>query len=180
MRREEGSRSLGPRSSLVDLVAQRADRLGFQRTAEGALRQRLTAGVEHEHSSPDQRRQRAGESVEPALGEHHALQAFVRRQGTAQHRVLLVDQLGEGGLGDGDERNLVGHLEHRKVTLGGGLHERRRNLPVTEAHAEAQAGQLMVGQARDELALALGRIELHPRRQQQLATGEKRRRVLEL
>jgi len=55
-------------------------------------------------AAPDQRRQRAGQGVEPALGEHHALQALVSRQRPAQHRVLLVDQLRERRLGDGDER----------------------------------------------------------------------------
>ena len=89
-------------------------------------------------------------------------------QGPAQDRVLLVDELGEGGLGDRDERNLVGHGEHRKLALGRGLDERRRHLVMTEADSEAEGGQLMVGQPPHELPLLLGRLERHPGREQDL------------
>jgi hypothetical protein len=97
-----------------------------------------------------------------------------------QHGVMLVDELGERGLGDRDEGNVVGDLEDWKVTLGGGLQQRGRNAVVQEADAEAQPGQLVVGQSRHELPLALLRVQLQPGREQQLTARQPRRRVEQL
>ena len=118
--------------------------------------ERLAAAVEHEHGSADQRRQRAGQRLEPALGEHDPLQPLLRGQRTPQHRVLLVDELRERRLGDRDERHLVRDLEHRELALGRDLEQRLRHRRVPEAGAEPEPGQLVVGQPRDELALRSG------------------------
>ena len=51
------------------------------------------------------------------------------------------------------------------------------NAVVREAHAEAQAGEAVVGEALDELALGRGVGERQARREQQLAARQPRRRV---
>ncbi len=104
------------------------ERVGAHRAAERALHQRLAARVEHQHRGPDQRRERRRERVEPSLGEDDPLEPLLCGQRTAQHRVLLVDELRERRLRDRDERNLVGDLEHRELALGGELDERLRHL----------------------------------------------------
>ena len=122
--RRAGAGTRAPRAAaaaLTSSVPRAIDRLGLDRAAEGALHERLAAGVEHEDGGADQGRQRPGQRLEPALGEHDPLEPLVGGDRPAQDRVLLVDQLREGGLGDGDERHLVGDLEHRELALGGRL-----------------------------------------------------------
>jgi hypothetical protein len=119
------------------------NRLGLDRSPEGALDQRLTASIEHQHGRTDQRGQGGRERVEPSLGEHDPLQAVVRGDRPTQNPVLLVDQLGERRLGQGDERDLVRNLEHRELALGGRLKQRRRDLIVAEADPEPEPGQLV-------------------------------------
>jgi hypothetical protein len=104
----------------------------------------------------------------------------VRRQRTAKDGVLLVDQAGRRGLGDRDERQLVGHFEHRKVALGRRIEHRLGHRVVAEARPEAEPGELVVRQPGDELALARGAVELHPRGQKQLGARQPRRRVKQL
>ena len=74
----------------------------------GAAREQLAAPVEDQRRAADHRRQLARHALEPALGEHDALEPLVRGERAPQHRVLLVDQVRERLLGDRDERQLVG------------------------------------------------------------------------
>ena len=101
-------------------------------------------------------------------------------QRPAQNRVLLVDQLAESRLGDRDEWHLVGDFEHGEPAFGGDLENPRRHLAVSEACAEAEGRELVIGEARHELALALRRVELHPSGQQDLASRQPRRRIEQL
>ena len=165
---------------LAQLRGERLDGRGLRRAVGRARGEQLPAAVEHHRRAADQRRERAGDAVEPALGEHDPLEALVRRQRPPQDRVLLVDQVAERLLGDGDERQLVRDLEQREPVLLGGRGERLGHRLVREPGAEAQAGQLVAGEPRDVLALAIGVGQLHPGGQQQLAAGEPRRRVLQL
>ena len=86
-----------------------------------------------------------GERLREHVADHVALQQLV----------ALVHQLREGALGDRDEGQLVGHLEHRKGTLAGRGHERRGKPLVGEAGAEAEARDVVVGESLDQLALHL-------------------------
>ena len=188
--RQRAARELGQRrgealalalaGALAQLARQLGERLLAELVAEGPLHEQPAARVEDEHAAADHRRQRTDERVEAALGEDDPLEPLVRGERAAQHRVLLVDEPAEGALGDGDERRLVRHLEQRQVALGGGGDERLRDRVVAEAGAEAEPGELVVGEPRDERALALGGVELEPGREQQLAAGHPRRRVLQL
>ena len=91
-------------------------------------------------------RQRLREHV----ADHVALQDFV----------ALVQQVRERTLGDRDERQRVGHLEQREAAIARRRHQRRRQPPVGEARAEAQARDLVVGQPPDQLALGLRPTQL--------------------
>ena len=93
---------------------------------------------------------------------------------------MLVDEVREGLLGDGDERHLVGHLEEREAELVGGLDHRLGHRRVGEAGAEAEAGQPVAGEPRDVLALGVGALELEAGGQQQLAARQPRRRIDDL
>ena len=165
---------------VVELGRQRGDRVGVQLASEGPQLLELAAAVEDQRSAADERRQRADDRVQAALGEDDALQSLLRGDRPLQEGVLLVDQAGEGALGQGDERHLVGHLEEREAALARGLDERGGDLLVPEARAEADARQPVVGQSRDVLALPRRRGERHPGREQELAAGEEGRRVVEL
>ena len=79
----------------------------------------LATRVEQDDRGADERRERRDEIVDPALGENDLLEPFLRGERAAQDCVLLVDELRERRLGDGDEGQLVGDLEDREVTLGG-------------------------------------------------------------
>ena len=85
---------------------------------------RLAAGREHAHRAAGRRGQRAHHLVEPALLEHEPLEPLVDRDAALEHLVLLVHQPRERLLGDRDERQLVGHLEHREAERGRLLDER--------------------------------------------------------
>ena len=139
---------------LVELGRQRGDRLGVELAPEGPLLLELAATVEDQRRAADQRRQRADDRVQAALGEDDALQALLRGDRALEEGVLLVDQSREGALGERDERHLVGHLEEGEAALPGRLDERGGDLLVAEARAEAHPGQPVVGQAGDVLALA--------------------------
>jgi hypothetical protein len=162
------------------LGGQRRERVGLELAAERAPRQRLAAAVVHERGAADQGRQRAGDRVEPALGEHDAVQALDRGDRPAQRGVLLVDQLGERALGHRDEGQLVGHGEQRETARAGGLGQRLRHRVVPEAEAEPEPGEPVVGEALDERALRVAVAQRHARRQQQLAARQPRRRVGQL
>ena len=71
-----------------------------------------------DRGAADQRRERAGDAVEPLLGQHDPLEPLVGGERPLEHRVLLVDQVRERLLGDRDERHLVRDLEQREAELG--------------------------------------------------------------
>ncbi len=97
-----------------------------------------------------------------------------------EHFVALVQELRERALGDRDEGQLVGNLEHGKRALARLGEQGRRQPLVREARAEAEARDLVLVQTRDQLALGLRAIQLHARRQQQLAPAQPRRRIDQL
>ena len=140
----------------------------------------LAAPVVDQRRPADQRGQRARHAVEALLGEHDPLEPLVRRERATQERVLLVDEMGERLLGEGDERQLVGHLEEGEAVLLGGLHHRLGHGVVAEPRAQPDAREPVARQPRDVLALPVGVLELHPRGEQQLTAREPRRRVLQL
>ena len=72
------------------------------------------------------------------LGEH------VPGHAALQQLVALVEQLREHALGDRDERQLVGHLEQRERALARLVAQRRRELLVGEARAEAEPRDLVL------------------------------------
>ncbi len=148
--------------------------------AERALGHDVAARVEHQHGAADRRRQRAHQLVEPALLEHQPLQALVDGDPALEHLVLLVHQPRERLLGDGDERQLVRHLEDREAQRAGLVDQRLGNRVVLEPGAEAHAGQVVVAEPARELALALRARELQPGGQDQLAARQPRRGVGQL
>jgi hypothetical protein len=99
---------------------------------------------------------------------------------TLEHLVLLVHQSGEGLLGQGDEGQLVGHLEDREAELARLLEQRGGQGVEVEAGTEAEAGQMAPGQQPHELALALLGVELDSGGQQQLTAGQPRRGIRQL
>jgi hypothetical protein len=169
-----------PTGALAHLRLQDTQSLRLERPAERPLSEQLAAPVEHQHRAADQRRECARERIEPSLGEHDPLEPLVRGDRPSQDGVLLVDELGERRLGDGDERNVVRDLEHGEVPLAGGLEQLGRNGGMGEPGAESQSRQLRIRQAPDELPLALGGVELQAGGQQQLAARQPRRRVEQL
>ena len=118
--------------------------------------------------------------LQAALLEDQPLEPALHGDAALQHLVLLVDEAGEGLLGDRDERRRVGDLEEREVALLGLVDQRFRQLLVAEAGAEAEPGEVAVGEQADEGALLGGAVERDPGGQHQLAAGEPRGRVLEL
>ena len=135
---------------------------------------------EHVDRAAGGRRQRAHQLVEPALLEHEPLEPLVDRDAALQDLVLLVHEARERLLGDRDERQLVGHLEHREAQPARLLHERGRQLGVLEPGPEAEPGEVAARKQPHELALALGAVELDARRQQKLPARQPGRRVEEL
>ena len=104
----------------------------------------------------------------------------MRGERALQDGVLLVDQVRERLLGQRDEGDVVGDLEEREAQLGRGLAQRLRRLGVGEPDAEPETREVVAGQALDERALRIGRLEVHARREQQLAAREPRRRIGQL
>src|SRR6185312_3698549 len=78
------------------------------------------------------------------------------------------------------ERCRVGDLEEREVTFLRLFNQRLRHLLVVEAGAEAEPGEVVVGEQFDEGPLLGGAVQRDPGGQHQLAAGEPRRRVFQL
>ena len=155
LRRREAAAVAAPRA-VAQLGRQLLDGLRRQLAAEGPLRQRRAAAVEHERAAADERRQRAGDRVQAALGEHDPLQALLRGDRALQHGVLLVDQPRERLLGDGDERRRVRDLEDRERRgPAAAFDQRRGHLFVREAGPDARArpGRGRPGGARSRAGL---------------------------
>ena len=98
-------------------VADRADRVGGELAAEAAPGEPLAAAVEDRDRAADRGGDRGDDLLEAALFEDQALEPALHRDPALQHLVLLVDEAGEGLLGDRDERRRVGDLEEREVAL---------------------------------------------------------------
>ena len=110
-----------------------------------------------------------------------AREGVLRIQGPRQQVVLLGHQPREHRLGDGDEREDIGHLEHRKGRRLRRLEERLRHALVGEAEAEPEAGQARLDQPRDVGALPRrGGPDPHAGHEEQLAALQPRRRVVQL
>ena len=165
---------------LERLFADRADRVGGELAAEAAPGEPLAAAVEDGDGAADGGGDRRRDFLQAALLEDQPLEPPLHGDAALQHLVLLVDEPGEGLLGDRDERRRVGHLEQREVALLGLVDQRFRQFGVAEAGAEAEPGEVAVGQQADEGALLGGAVERDAGGQHQLAAGEPRRRVLEL
>jgi len=177
MGRDEGMAVVSVCSSLA---ADRRRRFVVELAAEGAARQLLAMAVEHEHAAADSGGDRRGDLLEAALLEDEALEPALHRDPALQDLVLLVDEVGEGLLGQSDERHRVGDLEQREALLLGLVGQCLRQLGVIEAGAEPEPGEVVIGEAADEGALLGGALELDARREDELTAGEPGGRVLEL
>ena len=154
--------------------------LAGEPTAELVRRDDLAASVEHDDRPAQRRGQGPGDRREPSLAEDDALQALLRADRAAQELVLLVDDVAERPLGDGDERELVGHLEDREAPGVRLLHHRHGDGVVGEARPHPDAGEAVVVEPRDERPLAVGVGELHPGREEDLAARQPRGRIEQL
>src|SRR6185503_13400348 len=79
-----------------------------------------------------------------------------------------------------DERGRVGHLEEREVAFLRLVDQGFGQLVVGEAGAEAEPGEVVVGEPADEGPHLARRVERYAGGQHQLAAREPRGRVLEL
>ena len=161
-------------------LADRADRVGGELAAEAAPGEALAAAVEDGDGAADRGGDRRRDLLQAALLQDQPLQPSLHGDAALQNLVLLVDEAGEGFLGDRDERRRVGDLEQREVPLLGLLDQRFRQFAVAEAGAEAEPGEVAVGEQADEGALLGGAVERDPGAEHQLAAGEPGGRVLEL
>ena len=140
------------------------------------------AAREHAHGAAGRGGERAHHLVEPALLEHQPLEPLVDRDAALEHLVLLVHEPRERLLGDRDERQLVGHLEHREAELVAP--------PSTQRRRAASRGRSPVpkpsparwwpASSRTNSRWRSSRVELDAGRQQQLAARQPRRRVGQL
>ena len=150
----------GPRARMAHLAR---DRLALGVAERAHVRvpgELLAVRVEHADDAADGAGGGAHDLGETALLEHESLQALLNGHRAAQRLELLTGEVGEGALGDGDERQLVGHLEDRELELARSREQRGRNALVREAGAEADGGDAAVLEALHELALRLGFVEL--------------------
>ena len=175
---------------VVDDRAQQAVAQGHERVDAGSLQDRFQgrggrrglAQGEREHgralADPEGTQARlqlvgiqpAGQRLGQDVAGHVALQQFV----------ALVEQLREDPLGDGDERQLIRHLEQGEAELARRVEHGGGDFLVDQARAEAEAGDLALGETLHELALELGAGELQARGQQQLASAQPGRGVEQL
>ena len=105
-----------------------ADRVGGELAAEAAPGEALAAAVEDGDGAADGGGDRRRDFLQAALLEDQPLEPPLHGDAALQHLVLLVDEPGEGLLGDRDERRRVGHLEEREVALLGLVDQRFRQL----------------------------------------------------
>ena len=112
------------RVECVALVGAMAIANTLRNRLDGSVRQlapehpggeRLAVSVHHDHGATKGGGQRSDELVQPPLLDHQPLQPLVDADAALEHLVLLVDEPRKRLLGDGDEREVVGNLEHREV-----------------------------------------------------------------
>ena len=128
--------------------------------------------VEHRRTA-DQGGERRDDELQAFFFEDDLGELLVDRQRALQERVLFVDDLRGDGLGDGDEGDVVGHLEQRKVVLFGQRHHGRGHGLEAKAHAEAEAREVGVDQALQHGELfGLAVDQREPRGEQQFAALE--------
>ena len=139
----------------------------------GGLAEHEAVKVEQHGRAADQRRERRDDELQALFFEHDLGELLVHGERALQERVLLVHDLRGDGLGDGDERDVVGHLEQRKVVLFGQRDHGLGHRLEAEADAEAEAREVGVDQAlqHGEL-LGLAVDEREPGGEQQLAALE--------
>jgi hypothetical protein len=164
----------------ANLLGDGGDRRLWQLSAKGAGGDRLAPRAEHGHRAADGRRERAHQLVQAALLENQPLEPLVDRDAALEQLVLLVHEPRERLLGQRDERQLVGDLEHGEAELLRVAHERRRQRLVVEPRAEAEPGEVMAVKQAHELAQLLGPVEPQPGGEQQLAPGQPGRRIGQL
>jgi hypothetical protein len=141
----------------------------------------LAADVEQQRPGPGHAGVRLQQGVQPGPLDQQPRQRLLDRPGPLEQHVLLVDEAGEQGLGDGDERHLERHLEDREAGPVGGLAHRRRGRLEGEAEPDPEGGQVGLGQLLDVGGLAPGAAaHAPPGGQQDLAAAQEPGRVLEL
>ena len=136
-------------ATVADHAPQVGDELGAEVAAVRRLTEHHAVEVEEYGRAADEGRERGEDGLEALLLQHDLGELLVDGQAALQQRVLFVDDLGRDGLGDGQERDVVGHLEQRKAVLLGHCDDRRRHLVETEAGAEPEAGDVVVDEALD-------------------------------
>ena len=146
-------------AAVADLAPEVGDELAAEVPPVGGLAEHDAVEVEEHRRAADQGRERREDGLEALLFEHDLGELLVHREAALQERVLLVDDLRGHGLGDGDERHVVGHLEQREAVLLGDPDERRRHLVEAEAGAEAEPGEVVVDEPLELLDLLLLRAD---------------------
>jgi hypothetical protein len=162
------------------LIAQCQHDLWLELATERSTRHLVPIARKHEHRTADGVRKSAGHLLEAPLLHDELLEPLVGCDSTLKRLVLLVDEPAESTLRDRDEGHLVRNLEDRELELARRLCERGGNPVVGDAGPKAETHKLMVDQPAHELALGRIRVELKPRRQQQLTASEPGRRIEEL
>ena len=167
-------REVLPRGALVgDLLPEVGDQLGGDAPPMGGLAEHDPVEVVEHRRTADQGGERRDDELQAFLFEDDLGELLVDRERALQKRVLFVDDLRGDGLGDGDERDVVGHLEQRKVVLSASATMAVGHGLEAEAHAEAEAREIGVDQALQHGELfGLAVDEREPRREQQLAALE--------
>ncbi len=122
----------------------------------GRGRHDLAADVEQQRPRPGHPGVGLQQGVEAGPLDQQPRQRLLDRPGPLEQHVLLVDQAREQRLGDGDERHLERHLEHREAGPVGGLEHGRRGGLEGEPEPDAERGQLGPGELLDVGGLGLG------------------------
>ena len=122
--RRGGRRRRGPSAS--SRIASIASAESWRRKPRPASRSPRPSRIAD--GAADRGGDRRRDLLQAALLEDQPLEPPLDGDAALQHLVLLVDEAGEGLLGDRDERRRVGHLEEREVALLGLLDQRLRQL----------------------------------------------------
>ena len=160
-------------AAVADLAPEVGDELASQVPAVGGLAEHHAVKVEKHRRAAHQSRERGKDGLEALFFEDDLGELLVHREAALQERVLFVDDLRGHGLGDGDERHVIGHLEQRESVLLGDPDERRRHLVEAEAGAEAEPREIVIDEPLELLDLLLLRAdEAIPGGEEELAALE--------